>query len=149
MQFSRTAKSSLIQNEQRVTNLFPCLFIYTEISYQVYTATYIADLPSYQHLAGFSRIFLALPHPARIFEIRLPSRISWNILQFFSKKLIFPQNLQYFLNKHIQKRLFSVLFCPLVFLVLSPDRWNIDSHSQIVWTIRTTLSRKTGKRVFI
>ena len=33
------------------------------------------DLPSYPHLAGLSRIFLALPHLARIFEIRLPSRI--------------------------------------------------------------------------
>ena len=32
VQFSGSTKSSLIQNEQSVINLLPCLFIYTEIS---------------------------------------------------------------------------------------------------------------------
>ena len=48
-----------------------------------------ADLPSYPHLAGFFRIFLVLPHPDRIFEIRLPSCIFWNMLQFFCLRSLF------------------------------------------------------------
>ena len=104
------------------------------------------DLPSYPHLAGFSHIFLALPYPTRIFEICLLSCIFWNMLQFFPKKLIFPQNL-YFLIKPIQEVILSP-FLPS-YPVLSPDRWSIDLHIQIVWTIKTTLSQKTGQRVFI
>ena len=112
------------------------------------------DLPGYPHLAGFSRIFLALPHPAVIYEVRLPSRIFWNMLQFFPNiisifiYLIFNNLIIIiFSETHSKEVIFSLCFPP--WPVLLPDRWSIDSHIQIVWTIKTTLSRKTGKRVFI
>ena len=56
---------------------FVCFF---NDSYCSWIKLTYADLPSYPHLAGFSRIFLALPHPTRIFEICLLSRIFWNML---------------------------------------------------------------------
>ena len=45
--------------------------------------THFSDLPSYPHLAGFSRIFRTLPHPARISYVKPYSHI-FKIIKHFT-----------------------------------------------------------------
>ena len=97
---------------------FTCEFVWEVLYHSITAASKLYFLkcklvPS-NRIKSKSYNVWALSHPTCIFEICLPSCIFWNVLQFLSKKLTFPQNLQYFLKKHIQKRLLLVIFCPPV-----------------------------------
>ena len=92
-----------------------------------------ADLPSFPHLAGFYCIFLALPHLALIFKIRLPA-FSETCYSFSLRNLFFLKTYIISLKSTFKRAYFQSFFALLSCVVARSLKYRL-AHS------------KTGKRV--